>query len=768
MRGPVYLPSGPSDGRRGLPVHSRPVMPAPRFPLVALLVALATGAVQAQEPTKVTKEPTPQPNPRLSPEGRRPTPPRQPIQRPQLGPPTGVAIDPASPIKEFGTMWTFDAPPLAYWKARYGFTPDQAWLDRVRQAAFRIPGCSASVVSAEGLLMTNHHCGREWVTSVAPKDSNYHETGWAARNQADEKRVPGAYAEQLQSIEDVTGRVRAAVTAQDPARQAEQRTTAIAQIQQDCARQTALNCQVVTFYQGGMYSLYRYKRYDDVRLVMVPEEQAAFYGGDPDNFTYPRYDLDVTFFRVYDGGRPLRPAAYLQWSSEGAKEDDVIFVVGNPGSTGRLLTVAQMEYLRDVQYPAQLAGYRRQMDILRERIKSASAEHKQELQDLLFSYENSQKAVTGYLGGLRDSTIMTRKRAFESDFRARVARDASLRTRYGRAWDEIARAQQALARVYDRQRFHGYGGGSTLLTLAGQLVRVPAEGAKPDSQRLATYRGPALERIRAQLVAPIEIDREAEKLYLAAQLRAAQQALPDNDPFIRAALAGRSPEVAAEALVNGTRLDQPDVRRALLEGGTAAVRGANDPLLALALAIDPLNRATAAEVGRQEAVLTSNAELIGQAIFATYGKALPPDATFTLRISDGVVKGYPGNGTVIPWRTSIAGLYERAQNFGNKPPFDLPKRWAAARERVDPMVPYNFVSTNDIIGGNSGSPVINRAGEVVGLIFDGNIESLPNRFIFTDEVARSVSVHTRALVEALRKVYDAAWVADELERRVMQ
>ena len=730
--------------------------------LAAFAFSLAASAAGGQQP-KVQKEP----NPRLSPPPTAPAP-RRPLDRPTLQPAAPTAVDPARPLKEFGTMWTFDAPPLEYWKARYGFAPDQAWLDRVRQAAFRIPGCSASVVSADGLLMTNHHCGREWVTQVSPADTNYHETGWAARDQADEKRVPGAYAEQLQSIEDVTPRVRAAVTAAEPTRQAAQRAEAVQRIQQECARQTQLNCQVVTFYQGGMYSLYRYKRYDDVRLVMVPEEQIAFFGGDPDNFTYPRYNLDVTFFRVYDGGRPLRAQSHLRWNSDGIREDDVVFVVGNPGSTGRLLTLAQMEYLRDVQYPAQLAGYARQMDVLREVVKGATPERRRTLENTLFSLENSVKAVTGYRGGLLDSTIMARKRAFESDFRARVERDPALRARYGRAWGEVERAQQALARVYDRQRFHGYAGGSTLLTLAAHLVRIPAEAPKADSARLAPYRGEAVERLRAQITSPIAVDKEAEKLYLAAQLRAARQALPATDPFLRAALGGRSPEVAAEVLVNGTRLDQPEARRALLAGGAAAVAASDDPMIALARAIDPLNRAVVAEASRHEAAIASNAELMGQAIYAVYGKTLPPDATFTLRISDGVVRGYPANGTVVPWRTAFHGVYERNANFGGKAPFNLPQRWLDRKDRLEHTLPFNFVSTNDIIGGNSGSPVINRNGEVVGLIFDGNIESLPNRFIFTDDVARSVSVHARAITESLRKMYDAGWVADELERRVVQ
>src|SRR5215203_3567486 len=362
-----------------------------------------------------------------------------------------------------------------------------------------------------------------------------------------------------------------------------------------------------------MYSLYRYKRYDDVRLVMVPEEKIAFFGGDPDNFVFPRYDLDVTFFRVYENGQPLHTQHFLKWNDAGPKEDDLVFVVGNPGSTGRLLTMAQMEYLRDVQYPAQLAAYVRQMDVIRGVMQSAPTERKRELENTLFGLENSHKAVTGYRSGLLDSAIMAKKRAFEGDFRRRVSADPALRARYGAAWDAIAGAQQALGKLAARQRFHGFGGGSTLMTLAGHVVRLPAESGKPDSARLVQYRGAGLERARALLGGSPTIDKAAEKLYLAAQLRAAQQALPANDPFLAAVLGGRSPEVAAEALVERTTLGDPAARRALLDGGAAAVAASTDPLVVAARAIDPLNRAVMAEAAKQDAIVSSNAEKIGQA-----------------------------------------------------------------------------------------------------------------------------------------------------------
>ncbi|HKR09636.1 MAG TPA: S46 family peptidase [Gemmatimonadaceae bacterium] len=673
-------------------------------------------------------------------------------------------LPPATYRPEFGTMWTFDAPPFDYWRRTYGWAPDQKWLDHVRLASVRLPNCSASFVSSRGLVMTNHHCGRSCTASSSPPDSNYVVTGFSAGTLADEKKCAGLYVDQLQSIENVTSRVRAAVTGATPAQQAAQRSAVISQIQTECQQQTQLTCQVVTLYQGGIYSLYRYRRFNDLRLVMAPEESIAFFGGDPDNFTYPRYDLDLTLLRVYENGQPYQPTDYLKWSAGGAAENELVFVVGNPGSTGRLNTVAQMEYLRDIGYPATLATYKRLLAIypILEKTDTSAARR---YQNDIFGIANSQKAVTGYRAGLLDTASMATKLAFERELRARVAANPQLQAQYGGAWDAIARAQTELGTFSPQLLYYGFGGNSQLLQLAAGLVRVATEAGKPDSARLTQYRGAGLENIKRQIVAPNPIDTAYERLAIAAQLRAAQSALPASDPFLRVALNGKTPEQAAADLIRGTRITDPAVRQQLVTGGLPAITASTDPLIVFARAVDPLARTQLARATALNAIIAANSEKIGQAMFAAYGTNLPPDATFTLRISDGVVKSYPSNGTIAPYKTTFYGLYERSAAFDNKDPFQLPKRWVDRKANLDLSTPYDFVSTNDIIGGNSGSPVINKNAEVVGLVFDSNIEGVSNRFIFSTAIGRTVSVHSRAITEALRKMYDGSRIADELQGR---
>jgi len=664
-------------------------------------------------------------------------------------------------IKEFGTMWTFDAPPLEYWQETYDFNATQDWLDHVRLSSVRIPGCSSSFVSPDGLLMTNHHCARGCISAVTPEDANYQLTGFVANSRAEEKQCPGMWADQLRSMEDVTERIHGAVTAADPVRQGAQRDSAIAAVTEECVQATDLNCQVVTLYQGGMYSLYRYERFTDVRLVMAPEGQAAFFGGDPDNFTYPRYDLDLTLLRVYVDGAPKQADHYFKWSEAGAEEDELVFITGNPGSTGRLLTLAQMEFLRDAEYPARLAGYEGRLSVLKE-LSARSEAQRRRYENQVFGLENSHKAISGYLSGLLDEERMGKKTAFEDDFRSRIAGDTQLQQKYGGAWDAIARAQADLAILAAQGRFYGFGG-SQLLGVAGNLVQFPEQMALPDSMRLPAFRGNRLERLRGQLTGETNYDLEVEVMNLTVQLEAARNALPAGDPFLAAVLAGRSPAEAAQALVSESRLTDSGLRTALMEGGAEAIARCTDPMIVAARTIQPLATEVRQRTAPLNAVIASNAELVGQAIFAAYGHDLPPDATFTLRITDGLVKRYPMNGTFAPYKTTFYGLFARAAEFDNEGPWRLAPRWAAAESKLNLSTPLDFVSTNDIIGGNSGSPVINANAEVVGLVFDGNIQFLPNRFVFDDLAGRTVSVHSSAILEALRKVYDAGAIADELQ-----
>jgi len=673
-------------------------------------------------------------------------------------------LPPATYKPEFGTMWTFDAPPLDYWRRTYNFAPDQKWLDHVRLSSVRLPNCSASFVSARGLVMTNHHCGRDCTASSSPPDSNYIQTGFAAGTLADEKKCAGLYVDQLQSIQDVTTRVRSAITGTTASAQSAQRAAVVAQIQTECNQATQLNCQVVTLYQGGIYSLYRYGRFSDIRLVMAPEGDIAFFGGDPDNFTYPRYDLDLTLLRVYENGQPYSPPDYLKWSAGGAIENELVFVVGNPGSTGRLNTIAQMEFLRDVGYPASLAAYKRALAIYAE-LARADTSAARRYQNDVFGVANSQKAVTGYRAGLVDTLSMAKKRAFEQEFRARIAADPKLQAQYGGTWDAIAAAQRELATFNPELRYRGFGGGSTLLQLGAGLVRVATESGKPDSARLPQYRGAGLDNIRNLLTQPAPIDTAFERLAIAAQLRAAQGELKANDPFLAVALHGRTPDAVAADLVRNTKVGDLAFRQSLLQGGTAAVNASTDPLIVWVRAVNPLSRDVTVRANALNAIIAANSEKIGQALFAAYGTALPPDATFTLRISDGLVKSFPSNGTIAPYKTTFYGLYERSAAFDDRDPFKLPQRWVTRKNNLDLSTPYNFVTTNDIIGGNSGSPVINRNAEVVGLVFDSNIEGVSNRFIFSDAVGRTVSVHSRGIVEALRKMYDGSRIADELQGR---
>jgi len=670
------------------------------------------------------------------------------------------------PGLETGKMWTFDVPPLEYWARRYSFRPTQEWLDHARLAALRQPGCTASFVSANGLIMTNHHCARACIERATRDGEDLLTNGFFARARTEERACPGYWVDQLLSITDVTDSVNAAVpSSADAARAAQLRDDAIAGIEQRCgAGAPDLNCQVVTMYRGGQYKLYRFRRFSDIRLVFAPEADMAFFGGDPDNFTYPRYDVDMSFYRAYVNGEPVH-TEFFRFSPGGSQEGDLVFVVGNPGSTGRLNTVAQLEYLRDVQYPAQLATYTRLITAYKA-IGEASPERAAALRNTIFGLENSHKAVTGYRSGLLDPQLMARKREWEQNFRNRVNADASLRRQYGDAWTEIQNIRRQMAALDARHRYYGMSApGTRLLTLAGLLVRAPIEAAKPDAARQSLFRDANRERLERTILSAAPIDTLVEIRLLAAHLTAMAGDLPASDPVVRAALAGRSPEDAARAMVRASRILTVDQRRALLQGGAAAVAASSDPFIQLARVMEPLDRDVAQQwtaLGNQEA---RHDERVARALLAVFGNSIAPDATFSLRISDGEVLRYPYNGTFAPPFTTLYGLFDRSFGFAGRAPWALPSRWLERKDSLVLSTPLNAVSTNDIIGGNSGSPVINRDGEIVGLIFDGNIEGLPARFLFTEARGRSVWVDSRGILEVLRHVYGAGALADELSGR---
>ncbi len=677
-----------------------------------------------------------------------------------LGEPQVIDTLPAVEPGRFdaGKMWTFENPPLDYFQQEYGFRPSAQWLERVRLAALRLPNCTASFVSANGLAISNHHCARESATAVSQEGEDLLTNGFYAATQADERRVPDLYVDQLMVIRDVTADVQAGIpTAAPEEEQVAARDQKIEEVAQRLSGETGLRCDVTSLYHGGKYSSYCYRRYDDVRLLFVPEAQIGYFGGDYDNFTYPRYDLDVSFFRVYGpDGQPLQTRNYLIWSDSGAAEGAPVFVIGNPGSTSRLNTVAQLEYRRDHQYPSTIRLLESRARILDQYMARHPDQRGKYINDY-FSYTNSLKAYTGELKGLRTPELMARKVAFEKAFRAAVRNDSTLRRQYGSLWNEIARLRAQVADVAPRVNALNQGGSlrsQTLATALGvlQYAQAATSGMVPDS---------VLEAFRAELLGT-EINRELDAMILAAQIDDAVQLLGPDDPFVRDALQGRTAEAAATAIVNASVLPDSS-RRAALLANPADLATTPDPAIRLMRSTLPRLRTAFQEYQRLSDAEEVRTGRLARALFEVYGTDIPPDATFTLRIADGVVKGYEYNGTIAPVFTTFYGLYDRHFSHLGRSDWALPSRWLKPPPGFNLATPLNFVTTNDIIGGNSGSPVINTAGDVVGLIFDGNIESLPGDFIYTTATNRAVAVHSAGILEALRHVYGAARIVAELE-----
>lgn len=658
-------------------------------------------------------------------------------------------------------LWLFEAFPRQRLAAKYGFNVPDEFLDRLRLASLRV-GASGSFVSPDGLIFTNHHVALDCLQKLSTKENNYVVDGFWAPTQADEKPCPDLEANQLLRIQDVTERVNAAVQPGAPDAEAlRQRQAEIARIEKDCASATGNRCDVVNLYSGGRYHLYEYKKYTDLRMVFAPETDIGFFGGDPDNFTYPRFCFDVAFLRAYENGKPARTPHYLSFSREGVREGELIFVPGNPGTTGRLMTVAQLEFMRDHYYPL---IHRRLASLIRtlERYSAQGAENERVAHDNLFSQQNSYKAFSGFLAGLRNPKIMDLKRTEERKLRAAVEADADRRARFGDAWNAVAGAYQKFRDFYKSYwllEFNPHRG-SELLRIARDVLRLAEERQKPNDQRLREYRDSALPSLERQLYSPAPIVDSMEIAVLADYFEFLRTELGVEDPTVKAILDGRTPQQAAQAHVSASRL-QDVAERKRLAADAEAVRRSEDGMIRLARLLDGRARELRKRYEDEvEAVLTSSAAKIAQARFAIFGQEAYPDATFTLRLTYGAVRGYKDQkGRPVPYATTFQGLYQRATG---KPPYRLPKRWLDARSKLDLKTPFNFVSTADTHGGNSGSPTVNTRGEIVGILFDGNIESLPNRFVYTEERARSVHVATPAIREALDKVYGAQRLLAEL------
>jgi len=671
----------------------------------------------------------------------------------------------ASKIRADEGLWLFNNLPTQILKKKYDFEPTPAWLEHVQKSSVRFNnGGSGSFVSANGLVMTNHHVAADALQKISTREMDYLKEGFLASSFADEVKTTDLELNVLMEIIDVTEQVNAAVDPKLPNEKAfEARRAAISKIEGDSLKKTGLRSNVVTLYEGGQYHLYRLKRYTDVRLVFAPEQQIAFFGGDPDNFSFPRYDLDVAFFRVYEDGKPANIEHYLKWSKGGAKKGELVFVSGHPGRTNRLNTVAELEYLRDVGYPYLLQRLNR-WEVNLAVYSAQGAEFERKAKDDLFGVANSRKARMGGLAGLQDPAVMAQKQADEKALRSAVAKNPELKDVAG-AWDTIADIQKIRVKLIRDYLLieAGLAFNTGLFSYARTLVRAADEYAKPNEKRLEEFFESNKKSLELRLFSEEQIHKDFELAKLEDSLGWMVEQMGFDNALVQKILAGKSPRARAAELINGTKLDDVATRQQLFKANSKKIAENDDPLIQLAVAIDKQSRAIRKQWEAQiEEPKRQAYAKIARAQFAVKGTTTYPDATFTLRLSYGTVKGYEHAGESVPFETTFAGLYRKAEDNNYRPPFDLPKRWLDGKSKLNLKTPFNFVCTADIIGGNSGSPVINRNAEVVGLIFDGNIQSLVWDFVYTDEQARAVSVCTPAIVESLRSLYNAKSLADEI------
>lgn len=662
-------------------------------------------------------------------------------------------------------MWLFNKFPTEQVKQKYGFNATTDWLDHVRLSSARLAGgCSGSFVSSNGLILTNHHCASSCIEQLSTPSKDFIESGFLAKTQSDEVKCPEIEINRLVNITDVTARLNKVTDKLEGKAFNDKLKSEMAAIEKECSAGNDLSrCEVVSLFQGGQYNLYQYQRYQDVRLVFAPEMSVAFFGGDPDNFNFPRYDLDMAILRVYENNKSMVNPHYFQWSKTAAKENDLSFVTGHPGGTSRLLTVEQLKFYRDEQILSRLLNLAELRGVLTE-FQKRGPEQKRISTGLLFGIENSYKGMFGRLKALQDEKFFDSKIAAEKKLIAAVNAKSALKKQYGMAWKEIADAYTEYRKIFKAISNIEYTNfGTRYFSIARTLVRAAVELKKENGARMREYRDSALPEMKQQLFSTAPIYNELETTLMTYSLTKTRERLGADHPFVKALMGQQSPEEIAQNAISKTKLGDVALRQKLFDGGLEAIQASDDPFIKMALLVDPYARELRVQnEDRIETRIKKNSEKIGKARFAVYGDKNYPDATFTLRISYGQIKGYEEAGHNVTPITQFKGAFER---HTGREPFKLPESWMNAKSRLDMTTPFNFCSTNDIIGGNSGSPVINQDAEVIGLIFDGNIQSLGGDYGFDERVNRAVAVHSQAILEALKNIYGAQRVVDDFFKK---
>ncbi|HLG32422.1 MAG TPA: S46 family peptidase [Ignavibacteriaceae bacterium] len=665
-----------------------------------------------------------------------------------------------------GKMWTFENPPVEYFVGEYNFNPEEEWFTNLRLSTLKFADyCSASFISEDGLIMTNHHCARESVTEVTAEDEDLYSNGFIAETLADERPVPGLFVDQLILIEDVTDEIFKTVeNAETEKQRIEMEEKIIIEIEEKYSEQTGLVVLITPLYNGARYSLYGYKRYEDVRLVFVPEFQLGAFGGDYDNFTYPRYNLDCAFFRAYDEeGNPVKIKNYLKWSKNGAVDGEPVFVIGNPGTTDRLKTITQLEYLRDNAYPATIEFLNSLIETYIKMIEE-EPEQKAELNDHLLSLQNSLKAYSGMLAGLKDPVLMQRKKDFENNFRQIVLSETVLNNKYGDIWKKIEQIYyetQIISEKYEALNVNSFDTPEYFF-IADELLMIAEELKYPEDERSEIYVGEELDSTISSLI-PQDFNFDYNNELLKAVVDNLYKSFGSDDELVKNFTYGNEGQEAVEYILSNSSITTLDGIKSIVDDGYEAIENSDDPFIRFIT--EARNRED--ELSERLTDLSDLEEVynqqLGKALFEVYGTSIPPDATFTLRISDGIVQGFSYNGTTAPVITTFYGMYDRYYSFENEYPWSLPERWLDLPSDFDLSTPFNFISTNDFTGGSSGSPIVNRNSEIVGVSFDGNIQGLPGSFIYRSEDNRTVSVHSKGMMEAIRLVYKFERLADELE-----